>query len=102
MKTCPHCGQIIPEKHARNFPVIHLVGNQKKIVDLIFRAGKNGIPSDALFERLYLNDAEGGPLTGRKILAVMVWHLNKKLKPLGYKIGSSGQGVPGIYRWEKL
>lgn len=103
MKTCPTCGQRIPQKHPNTFPAnLRTYGKQQKFIDMVFKAGRNGIEAEAAFQRLYVDDEDGGPLTGRKILAVMVWHINKKLKPLGYRIKGTGAGVPGIYRWTKL
>lgn len=78
MTCCPTCGQTLPEKPL--LPGTHLTPYQKRIFEIVARAGDNGIGSDDLFDKLYENDSDGGPLTGRKSLHVIIRALNRKLE----------------------
>jgi hypothetical protein len=101
MKGCPACGQTLPEK----LPLgLCFRGIKKRIVDVVHRAGETGIPTDALFDRIYGEDPNGGPETGFKIIAVHVCAMNKKMKPFGLKISSKtvGRGGCGAYVISKI
>ena len=87
----------MPHKYPLN---IQCHGKSRLLLERIVRAGKNGIGGEQLFGYLYDQDPNGGPLTGRNILSVMVWHLNKKLKSVGKRIegGQGGRHVAATYR----
>ena len=84
MTCCPKCGQTLPEKPMLNGT--HLTPYQKRIFELVARAGPNGIGSDDLFDKLYADDADGGPITGRKSLYVMIKRLKAKLEHHGMQV----------------
>ena len=89
MSECPCCGQTLPDP----LPLgLKLVGVERALLERIVKAGKHGIRGDLLFNYIYCSDPDGGPLTGLKVLSVVVWKLNKKLKPLGKKIKSDSAG----------
>jgi hypothetical protein len=45
-----------------------------------------------LFDAIYADDPNGGPLTGRKCVQCQRVNLNRKLAPLGLRITSAGRG----------
>ena len=53
---------------------------------------KCGATPAQLFQSIYADDPNGGPLTGRKAMCVQRANLNKKLVPLGLRITSAGAG----------
>ncbi len=55
-----------------------LPGYQGRIYEIVKKAGKNGIHSERLFGLLYGHDPGGGP--DFKSMAVIICHLNKKLR----------------------
>lgn len=74
---------------------VRLTGKKRDLYATVKRAGPNGISTERLFHTLYNDDANGGPDSGYKIIAVFVNGLNKKLAPFGEKVqgGRSGHGV---------
>ena len=100
MKCCPTCGQTLPE----SLPITaQFRGVKREIMKMVHKAGKNGIRSDVLFDRIYGQDPNGGPLTGLKIIAVHVCAMNRVLKPLGWHLHALtvGRGGFGFYVIEK-
>lgn len=93
MKCCTTCGQTLPEKwtFAAQFR-----GIKQQILIEVHKAGKHGIRSDVLFDRIYKTDPDGGPLTGVKILAVHVSQMNRTLKPQGWYLHSLNRGRCGF------
>lgn len=79
---------------------VRLTPLQRQIVNLVQRAGDEGIGSDRLFDLLYSDDPNGGPLTGKKCLHVLVWQTNSALRAVGMAIHCSrgGRGASGFYR----
>ena len=65
------------------------------MLDVVRRAGKHGIRSDLLFERVYGEDPNGGPETGVKVLAVHARQMNMVMKPKGWRIYSLTRGRCG-------
>lgn len=61
-----------------------LVGHQRRIYEIVKKAGKDGIHSERLFDLLYSHDRDGGP--DFKSLAVSIAQLNKKLRARGCKV----------------
>lgn len=90
-KCCPTCGQTLPPDKPLG---LELRGHQLTIANLLLKAGPHGLDTDVLFARLYENDPNGGPLTGKKILSVLVNQLNKRLALVGKKIKATSYG-PG-------
>ena len=95
-KTCPCCGQTLPPEMPFG---LKFSRGEMRIVEMVRRAGPNGICSTDLFECLYANDPDGGPLTGKKCLQVRVWKINRKLKRVNKLIRAphAGRGAPTNY-----
>lgn len=53
---------------------------------------KCGATPAQIFDALYANSIDGGPVTGRKAVQVQRCNLNRKLAPLGLRIKSAGSG----------
>ena len=53
---------------------------------------KHGATPAQLFNAIYADDPNGGPLTGRKAVQVQRINLNRKLSPLDLYIKSAGPG----------
>jgi len=58
-------------------------------------AAKFGTTPERLFNLIYADDVNGGPITGRKAMCVQRVNLNRKLAPLHLKITSGGAGRRG-------
>lgn len=85
MKSCPTCGQSLP----RHRPLgLKLGPSTTRLFAMVEKAGPHGIPTDVLYDRLYANDPNGGPLTGHKCLHVRIYLLNKKLRQKGKEIAA--------------
>ncbi len=70
------------------------------IFTLISRA-KFGVTPERLFNSIYADSIDGGPLTGRKAVQVQRCNLNRKLSPLGLHIRSAGSGHrDAVYEFE--
>lgn len=86
--VCSCCGQTLPP----DLPFgLKLGAGQKRILDIVRRAGQHGINSADLFDKIYGDEADGGPLTGLNCLHVRIWHINRKLKTVG-KVIRAGRG----------
>lgn len=85
MKCCPTCGQSLPI--VRKFG-LKLGPSISRLLNIVQNAGPHGIPTDALFDRLYADDPDGGPLSGHKCLHTRIWLLNRKLRTKGKEIAA--------------
>lgn len=96
VKCCPTCGQTLPNPLPHN---LKFRGIKDRILRVVHRSGVHGVRSDVLFDRVYGDDPNGGPLTGMKILAVHICKMNKDMKPFGLCIRSLtvGRGGYGTY-----
>lgn len=101
MKVCECCGQSLP---LRPRVKASLSLSQKSILDRVHRAGSGGILSTDLFDYLYANHSDGGPLSGNKALHVRIYYLNKKLESDNLRIRApvGGPGGHSLYRLEKI
>jgi len=100
MTICSHCGQSIPHP-GRDYPGFKdMTVTEKRLLDIVARAGENGIQLDLLLGRLYEGDINGGPLT--RSYQVHISKINKKL--VGWRVvcdnwgGPKNRGKGGIYR----
>ena len=75
----------------RNGVEVFLSPQLFEIFSIISRA-KFGVTPAHLFNLVYADDPNGGPLSGRKAVQVQRVNLNKKLAPLGLHIASAGSG----------
>jgi len=86
MKLCPCCKRPLP-------PLIDvdLTPLQRRIVNLLSEH-PGGLYSQQLVDQIYTT-ADGGPESPKSSIRVIVYHLNKQLKPLGYRVhaGSGGR-----------
>jgi hypothetical protein len=81
----------------RNGVEVFLSPQQFKIFLLISKA-RFGITPAQLFNLIYADSIDGGPLTGRKAVQVQRCNLNQKILPLGLRIQSAGSGYrDGVY-----
>ena len=68
-----------------------------KIFLLVARA-RYGITPEKLFDAIYRDSVDGGPMTGPKTMQVQRVNLNKRIAPLGLAITSGGPGrAGGVY-----
>ena len=95
-KVCQCCGQTLPPEPLA-LKGLKLNGNRLEIYKRVLKAGRHGVTSLSLFEMLYGDDPDGGPLSTRNIISVYVCQLNHRLVPLGQKIVSEGRVGPHIY-----
>lgn len=100
-KDCPCCGQALPTDIPDG---LNLKGKKREIFDRVHRSGKRGIMADVLFDVIYSDYADGGPMSGAKVISAYVWRLNKKIKPFGLRVMGehSGHGVYSTYRLVNL
>lgn len=96
---CTKCGQTLPPEGE---PGINLAPIQRRIFDLVRRAGPHGISSTRLFNLIYDCDSNGGPLNGKRCLYVHVNQTNKRLRKHGLRM-HGGSGAAGCrYRIENI
>ena len=85
---CPCCGASVPALRAENLP--RLGANQQALVNICAQSRGARVTTDAIVERLWASDPEGGPLLPKKVVAVMVRQINTKTEPHGFKIECGG------------
>src|SRR5262245_52905055 len=65
---------------------------------LLIGTAEFGTTPERLFNAIYADAINGGPLTGRKAICVQRVNLNRKLAPLYLRISTGGSGrAGGIY-----
>ena len=70
---------------------------------VLIGTAKYGTTPERLFNAIYADSIDGGPLTGRKAMAVQRVNLNRKLAPLLLKVSSGGSGrAGGVYELSVL
>lgn len=96
-KCCPTCGQTLPPDR-KGWSYLFR-GRSAKIVEVVQKVGPNGIVSDALFDRVYGDDPDGGPDGGVKSMCVLIAAINRRLATVGKRIRctSRGRGGPHPY-----
>jgi hypothetical protein len=99
-RVCECCGQELP-RPASLFDGLGLSPMQRRIAELVLRAGEYGISGARLFDALYADDPDGGPLTGLASLRVQVRNVNRKLAAVGKEVraprGGRAYGGEGCY-----
>src|SRR5208337_976421 len=98
-KTCPHCGQTIPEV-PREFADLKLTPQQSRILARVCKAGKHGISSDILIDWLYADRDDGGPMGASRVLHNQVCRMNRELCKIGWQLRATRGGAhfePGVY-----
>ena len=94
LKTCPHCGQLIPPR-----PLFANAWIKQRIYDLVARSPQ-GISARAVFEQVWANDPDGGP-ESLNCIAVHVKQMVPILTRAGVAIRSTG-GPYARYHLVKL
>jgi hypothetical protein len=95
-RRCPHCDQVLPEIRLG----VALPPIKCRIFDIVSRAGRDGIDSEALFSVVYNNNMPSGKgireTRSRKTLHNHIGQLNGRLEDAdaGYRIVHSS----GAYR----
>ena len=92
---CPCCGATVAALYAANLP--RLGANQQALVNIVRAAKGQRVSADALAERIWASDPDGGPELPRKTLSVMVRQINMKTIPYKFKI-ECGMGRHDGYR----
>ena len=97
LRYCKSCGQLIPPK----LPIDSLSPLQQRIYNALSRGQMN---SDALFDIAYRNVPDGGPMSGKQSLYVVIRVLNRKLARLGTGIRISRYSLArsSTYRLEQI
>lgn len=91
-RVCECCGQSLPPRLKSKARLSVL---QRIILERVHRAGINGILSTSLFDYVYADDPDGGPLTGMKALHVRIYHINQKISLDGLRIRAPTGGMGG-------
>ena len=78
-EACPYCGQTLPDPLPYGLKLPGII--QGRILQFVHKAGKYGIRSDYLVQKVYSIFPDGGPKNARSSMNVSVWYLNKRLKP---------------------
>lgn len=102
MKCCPTCEQTLPPPFDAG---IKFKPAAQALIDIVWKAGKHGISTDRLFDKLYKNDPDGGPVSGMKTVHTRICYINKRLMPQGYRIqgeNTGGHGINGMYVLKKI
>jgi hypothetical protein len=84
-EICPACGQVIPPQELPRLPPI-----KRRIYDAVCK--RPGITAQELRDWVWIDDANGGPLTDKKCLHVHVAQLNRLLASHGIVVRSTGGG----------
>lgn len=93
-QVCKCCGQTLPP--IEGIEVVMSRG-LKQIVEIVRRAGKHGIHTERLFNKIYGADPNGGPEGGIKTLHVRVSQANRVLRRHGWEIRGEHTGNKGAY-----
>ena len=103
MKKCETCGQSLPPDY---FDITHgapLKPREARILELVRRAGMQGLRCGELFDRLVGADPEGpDTFSGRKVLDGYLVSINAHITHHGWRIRKTGAGIDGVYVLEQL
>lgn len=102
-KRCPHCRQFMP------LPLpygIRLTPAEKRIADIVRRAGDEGISVLDIADMVYANDLDP-PAMPARTLWVQIYQINTKIRPKGYEIfntarGGGPRGAAGCYVLKRI
>lgn len=92
LNVCPHCGHPMP--HDLNS--LRLIGKQRRVYEMVAKAGALGIYSTEIAEQLYRMDPKGLP-TGN-IISCHVRNLNEKLCKVGLVVRARRGSARSPYR----
>ena len=78
-----------------------LLPRQLFLMLLLIANARYGTTPARLFDAIYADSIDGGPLTGRKAVQVQRVNLNRSLAPLALRVTSGGAGrAGGVYTLE--
>jgi len=97
VKVCECCGHPIPTYH----DILGLTRGQQRLFEIVERSGAAGIAYRMVVDRMYVDDPDGGPLTGNTSVNVMRANMNKRLVRKGLVIKSTG-GHHAKWKLEKI
>lgn len=102
--NCPCCNQPLPETDVqwnaqtrtvlRGGKAVSLAPVQARFFDVLWRARPERVPREAIVQRVYADDINGGPESPNQV-SVLAWLLRKKLAPIGVTI-AHGRGRDGM------
>ena len=81
-RACPTCGQKLPLKQFG----VPMPAKKARIIDMILRAGSEGAPCDAVYQRLFSH-------TSRNTVKAHIWQINELLAETGYRIVAGKRGA---------
>lgn len=97
-KCCPTCKQTLPQITSLS-PAVKLREDQVRLFEIVRRAGPLGILSCDLADIYYVNDRNGGPLSGIRAIQKKIERLNVRLKRGNAMIVGKREGkAPGHYK----
>lgn len=92
-KTCPCCGQFLPNAYAGVAEACGLSPQQTELFLAVASGGGNVVRLGTIVDLLWGHDPNGGPDDTRNGISVRVHNANKRLGPSGYRIENVwGQG----------
>lgn len=92
MMDCPCCGQ----KLLGDIPASALSAAtdlrpvERRVVEALAQVYPKGLTRRQLADRVYANDPTGGPLSAERCIDVHLHYVRKKLSPLGWMAGRTG------------
>jgi DNA-binding response OmpR family regulator len=105
MSACPCCGQKLPEMPLtwsaetrvvmRGDKAVRLAKVKARIFDVLFRVYPSSIARDALIERAWAHDADGGP-EWANVASVHMMQMRKQLAPVGVYVGKCKGVAAGV------
>jgi hypothetical protein len=97
VKVCECCGHPLPTLEVQ----LGLTPRQRDIFNALQKAGQRGLGMEELIHKVYLQEADGGPVTVSNVMCVQKIKMKDKLAAFGMQITSTlGHGA--IWKLEKL
>lgn len=74
--------------------------SERVIIDVVYKGGKYGVPTERVVEALYAHREDGGPVSAVQCVHVFISRLNRRLLAHGYRIVNDQRstGIHGRYR----
>ena len=66
-----------------NGAAVHLTPREFEICEMLFREPGKLVKKQAMFNHLYGDDMDGGPVTGHQALDVLICYLRRKMGSIG-------------------
>ena len=97
VRTCECCGHPLPDAEAQ----LDLTRRQRDIFKAVQKAGRAGLTIASLVDKVYANEASGGPDTANNVVQVQKLYINKKIAAHGLRITTT-KGHGALWRLEKI